>query len=311
MRLKDAIEEFLLELDIRGTSDGTKTTFRNALNIFNDFVGEIELKEIKAIHIKGFAKFNKDRGLKQKTQNIYISAIRALYTYLIEEEMVTKNLGFSVKLLNATDKKEIEVFTNEEIKKLTKYKRKFNIKESPYIAVRDNLIINFLLDTGCRNHELTNLKGNDIEDGYIFFKVTKNSKPRIVPISKKLKKNMLKFERAKKEHFEKNGITNKMQDYYFLSKSGGKLFTSNIGQVVHKACFDLGIPEHKAYPHNFRHTFAVNMLKNTRDVYLVSKLLGHCNINITEDYLKGITKLDIIELAKGYSILDNLEKGGK
>ncbi|MDL0277815.1 phage integrase SAM-like domain-containing protein, partial [Clostridioides difficile] len=125
MKLKDAIEEFLLELDIRGASDGTKTTFRNALNIFNDFVGEIELKEIKAIHIKGFAKFNKDRGLKQKTQNIYISAIRALYTYLIEEEMVTKNLGFSVKLLNATDKKEIEVFTNEEIKKLTKYKRKF------------------------------------------------------------------------------------------------------------------------------------------------------------------------------------------
>ncbi|MCC0667605.1 tyrosine-type recombinase/integrase [Clostridioides sp. ZZV14-6153] len=311
MKLKDAIEEFLLELDIRGASDGTKTTFRNALNIFNDFVGEIELKEIKAIHIKGFAKFNKDRGLKQKTQNIYISAIRALYTYLIEEEMVTKNLGFSVKLLNATDKKEIEVFTNEEIKKLTKYKRKFNIKESPYIAVRDNLIINFLLDTGCRNHELTNLKRNDIEDGYIFFKVTKNSKPRIVPISKKLKKNMLKFERAKKEHFEKNGITNKMQDYYFLSKSGGKLFTSNIGQVVHKACFGLDIPEHKAYPHNFRHTFAVNMLKNTRDVYLVSKLLGHCNINITEDYLKGITKLDIIELAKGYSILDNLEKGGK
>ena len=48
------------------------------------------------------------------------------------------------------------------------------------------------------------------------------------------------------------------------------------------------------------------MLKNTKDVYLVSKLLGHCKVSITEKYLKGLTKLDIVEMAKGYSILDNL-----
>ncbi|SCI13162.1 Tyrosine recombinase XerD [uncultured Clostridium sp.] len=307
MLLGDAIEEFLLELDIRGVSKETIRSYSNALKFFKEYMSDnTNLDNIKAVHIKGFAKFNKDRGLKQKTQNSYISSIRALYEYLIEEDIVNKNLGLSVKLVNATDKKEIEVFTKDEIKKLIEYKRTFNKKISPFLVVRDRLIINFLLETGCRNHELTNLKYEDIQDGYIFFKVTKNSKPRVVPISKKLKKIMIRYERMKEEHFRKNKTLDNMQDYYFLSRSGNQLHTVNVGQVVKRACKDLNISEYKAYPHNFRHTFAVNMLKNTKDVYLVSKLLGHCNVSITEDYLKGLTKLDIIEMTKGYSILDNL-----
>lgn len=307
MLLKDAIEEFLLELDIRGASKETIRGYSNCLKIFNKYIGDsTKLDNIKLINIKEFAKFNKYRGLKIKTQNTYISSIRALYTYLIEEEVVSKNLGFAVKLVNANDKKEIKVFTKDEIKKLIQHKRSFNEKTSPFLAVRDTLILNFLLETGCRNHELTNLKYEDIQEGYIFFKVTKNSKPRVIPISKKLKKLMLRYERMKEEHFRKNKTEENMKDYYFLSRSGNKLHTVNVGQVVQRACSELGIPRHKAYPHNFRHTFAVNMLKNTKDIYLVSKLLGHCNVTITEDYLKGLTKMDIIDMSKGYSILDNL-----
>ena len=307
MLLEDAIEEFLLELDIKGASKETIRSYTNALKVFKEYMCDNKnLDNIKAIHIKGFAKFNKERGLKQKTQNGYISAIRALYTYLVEEDIVSKNLGFSVKLVNANDKKEIEVFTKEEIKKLVQYQRSFNEKVSPFLVVRDNLIINFLLETGCRNHELTNLKYDNIQEGYIFFKVTKNSKPRVVPISKKLKKLMMRYERMKEEHFRKNKTEDNMDEYYFLSRSGNKLHTVNVGQVVKRACKDLDIAMNKSYPHNFRHTFAVNMLKNTKDVYLVSKLLGHCNVSITEDYLKGLTKLDIVEMAKGHSILDNL-----
>ena len=306
MQLTDIIEEFLLELDIRGASKETIRSYTNSLKIFSDYIGDMEVEKIKAVHIKGFAKFNKDRGLKQKTQNGYISAVRALYSYMIEEEIVTKNLGYSVKLVNATDKKEIEVFTSEEIKKLVAYKKMGTQKDNKYIVARDNLIINFLLETGCRNHELTNLKDSDIEDGYIFFKITKNSKPRVVPISKQLKKLMNRYERVKKQYFKKNNKEEIMNEYYFLSRTGGKLFTSNIGQVVKGACNNLDISEDKAYPHNFRHTFAVNMLKNTKDVYLVSKLLGHCNVSITEEYLRGLTKLDILEMSKGCSILENL-----
>ena len=72
MQLKDAIEEFLLELDIRGASKETIRSYSNCLKIFNEHIGgSAELDNIKAINIKEFAKFNKDRGLKLKTQNEY------------------------------------------------------------------------------------------------------------------------------------------------------------------------------------------------------------------------------------------------
>ena len=133
MQLKEIIEEFLLELDIRGASKKIIRSYTNSLKIFSDYIGEIEVEKIKAVHIKGFAKFNKDRGLKQKTQNRYISAVRALYSYMIEE-IVTKNLGYLVKLVNATDKKEIEVFMSEEIKKLVVYKKRGTQKDNKYLV---------------------------------------------------------------------------------------------------------------------------------------------------------------------------------
>jgi integrase/recombinase XerD len=88
------------------------------LKIFNEYLGDVEIEEVKSIDVKAFTIFNKERGLKQKSQNIYVTSIRALYSYLIEEEIVMKSLGYSVKLLNAKDKKDIEIFTNDEIKKL-------------------------------------------------------------------------------------------------------------------------------------------------------------------------------------------------
>lgn len=93
MVLEDAIEEFLLELDIRGVSKETIRSYSDSLKFLLEYMlYNTNLGNIKYVHIKGFAKFNKDRGLKQKTQNSYISSIRALYEYLIEEEIVSKNL---------------------------------------------------------------------------------------------------------------------------------------------------------------------------------------------------------------------------
>lgn len=68
MLLDNAIEEFLLELDIKGASKETIRSYTNALKVFKEFMRDNNnLNNIKAIHIKEFAKFNKERGVKQKT----------------------------------------------------------------------------------------------------------------------------------------------------------------------------------------------------------------------------------------------------
>ena len=122
-----------------------------------------------------------------------------MLTYLIDEQIIKKNPAMSIKLERAKDKKIIEVFTNEEVKRLVDW----NKRSRKFLDVRDNLIISFLLETGCRNHELSYLKESDIHDGFVYFKVTKNSKPRVVPISKLLEKQMRRHKRIKEEYFKK------------------------------------------------------------------------------------------------------------
>ena len=182
----------------------------------------------------------------------------------------------------------------------------YNKKSTDFLEFRNNLIVSFLLETGVRNHELYNIKDSDIFDQYALLKVTKNSKPRVVPLSKELKKKMRKYERIRKSYFEKLKKLDKINDYYFLSRTGKKLHRTNIGQIVHKVCDELGIDSKKAYPHNFRHTNAVTMLKNTGDIYTVSKLLGHQQVSITEIYLQGMKDDDILSIVDGKTILQNL-----
>ncbi len=54
------IEEFLLELDIRGNSKETISSYTNTHKVFTKYIGDsTKLDNIKAIHIKEFANFNK------------------------------------------------------------------------------------------------------------------------------------------------------------------------------------------------------------------------------------------------------------
>lgn len=145
MKIEKLLEEFKLDMEINNYSKETVYRYGNLLKIFNTYLTEVlsvtDVEKIKAVYVKVFVKFNKDRGWKQKTQNSYISTIRLFYLFLIKENIVDKNLGYSVKSKKAREQREIEVFTNEEMKKLFNYKRVGNIQKSPFLYIRDELII--------------------------------------------------------------------------------------------------------------------------------------------------------------------------
>lgn len=122
-----------------------------------------------------------------------------MFNYLIDEHIIKTNPAMAIKLQKAKDKKTIEIFTNEEVRRLVNWNKRYK----KFLDVRDSLIVSFLLETGCRNHELSYLKKDDIYDGFVYFKVTKNSKPRVVPISKMLEKQMRRYNRIKAEYFKK------------------------------------------------------------------------------------------------------------
>jgi len=44
--------------------------------------------------------------------------------------------------------------------------------------------------------------------------------------------------------------------------------------------------------HDLRHLYAVTEYRKDRDIYRVSKLLGHASIQVTETYLRGLGEVD-------------------
>ena len=58
--------------------------------------------------------------------------------------------------------------------------------------------------------------------------------------------------------------------------------------------------------HTFRHFFAVQSLKQGRNLYSISTQLGHENLQITAIYLKTLAQEDAVKMAKSNSVLMNM-----
>lgn len=72
------------------------------------------------------------------------------------------------------------------------------------------------------------------------------------------------------------------------------------GTVWRKALLDAGIDNFRF--HDLRHTFATRMLRKTQNISLVSKLLGHTNIETTSRYAHVMTR-DLRDALDGFSVL--------
>jgi site-specific recombinase XerD len=60
--------------------------------------------------------------------------------------------------------------------------------------------------------------------------------------------------------------------------------------------------------HDLRHTFATRMLRKTQNISLVSKLLGHTNIETTSRYAHVLTS-DLRDALDGFSVIGKVSNG--
>lgn len=88
MYINDLIKEFKLDLEMSNCSSQTVRTYISSLNLFARYISDVlsitEVESISNSHVKAYQKFNKERGLKQKTLNMHVSPLRKIFSYLID-----------------------------------------------------------------------------------------------------------------------------------------------------------------------------------------------------------------------------------
>lgn len=301
MLAKHCLQEFKLDCQLRRLTDRTiKGYYNNTLNFLNYVEKHHEITEVDAIrtvHIKQYVQYLLSKKLAATYTNGILKCLRAYFRFAIQEEYTFSNPTAKVQM-QREPKVLIQTFTDDEVRSMLAA-----FDYSTYLSTRNKMVLAIAFDTGARNTEICEIKRADIRENVILLH-GKGNKERHVPISPYLHKVMLKYERMRDYYFDDKIVH---YDNYLLSRTGRPLTKEALEHIFTQANQKAKIRGNiRCSPHTARHYFAQACLRNGLDLYSVSRLLGHENINITKRYLQSLEDQNIVEMASKASPLFNL-----
>lgn len=223
------------------------------------------------------------KGLKKKTQNYHLIALRSFLKYLAKKGV--KSLAPERIELAKTGERQVDFLRYEELVRLLEA-----TKGSSFKSLRDRAILELLFSTGLRVSELCRLDREDIDLKKGDFSVRgKGDKIRLVFLSERAKS-------ALKSYLEKRTDTN--EPLFVNFRNFSRLTPRSMERLVHYYAIKAGITK-KVSPHTLRHSFATDLLENGADIRSVQMLLGHSSITTTQIYTH-ITDRQLLEVHKAF-----------
>ena len=299
MLLSKAVEGFLISRSAEGYSQETLKIYRWALSTMADYLGNPEMKAVTSADLQAFYAYlqkeyvprrtNGDKSpLKPRSIENAWTAIRSFYNWSSSELGLKKRPDLGLKRPRYQPA-EITPFSAEEIKALlkacertresvTKSRRAFSMRRST--ANRDVAIIMLLLDTGLRVSECARLRLKDVnfETGEVFvapYGTGRKTKSRHVYLGKATNKMVWRYVAERQEDDPDATL--------FVSRDNRPMDRNSIRLVLSEAGERAKV--RRVHPHRFRHTFAVQYLRNGGDVFTLQRLLGHSSLEMVQHYL--------------------------
>lgn len=284
MTFKECYEAWFPEYEKRLSRDSARRSVINAFEYMTPLYN-MRMRDIKESHIRGVIDNatrvqtrGKDKGKAMPasacTKERMKSVLNLMYDWVVNHDIVNKNYarGFHLdkEILDQIEdeKREINIFTNEEVQVLWD-----NVNKYPFV---DMLLINIY--EGWRPQELAILKVKDVDlqrqtiTGGI---KTKASKDRTIPIHP-LVKNLIAN--------RYNEAIEMGSEYLFNDPNGqrGTNMTYDKWQKRFNAIIeDLKLSKH--HPHEARHHFISSAKAYGVDEYLLKRIVGHKIKDVTED----------------------------
>jgi len=283
---QDFIEYFRMLTSKRKKS--SSDSWSAALEYFITFSkGEVRFKDLSYRLLEDFKYFllntkNRINGIDKLSQNsasAYFNKLKAALKEAYTEGKIQHDLGRTVKSIKVLETRR-EVLTIEQLNKLS------NTSCNSELLKRMAL---FSALTGLRFSDITNLKWSYIEyiknRGYFLnYNQQKTKSVEVHPISEDAYK-----------------LLGEPQESNRLVFSGLKSKTTQV-KHLNQWLKQAGI-EKKITFHSFRHTYATLQISGGTELYTVSKLLGHKNIQTTQIYARVVDDVrsktvDVIKLNK-------------
>ena len=282
MILKEEIEKYLQYCRFqKGLDEKTIRAYRGDLEQFAEFMQEYEgvlSKQVLSMYVVNLQQKYKKKSIKRK-----LASIKALFNYLVDEEVIEVNPFYMIKIRVKEEFILPKVIPKNQIEQLLKYLYQMVNTEmmSVYrkkILIRDIAVIEMLFATGMRISELCNLQNNafDMKNGVLYIR-GKGAKERYLQIGNdKVLKVLFTYKEIFKEDIKKHG-------YFFVNRYGMPLSEQSARKMIHKHT-QVAIGDINITPHMFRHSFATFLMEEDVNIRYIQKMLGHSSITTTQIY---------------------------
>lgn len=296
-----AVNGHTLHLEAAHKSAHTIADYHNTFRKFHAWLDcDPPIDSITHEQIAGFLAA---QTVSKKTILNYHTGLSALWSWAVKFGYAREHV---VRLVEPAkpEQREIIPFTEDDVRRILdaltysrgydrpgKKRTRHKLKD----ADRNRAIILLLLDTGMRASEICGLKilEVDLRNRYVI-PFGKGDKERKLPFSARTGQVLFKYLASRKDERASAPL--------FTTESGRPLDRVQLLKLLTTAGERAGVSN--VHPHRFRHTFAIQFLRNGGDAYTLQELLGHTTMEMVKTYLR-IAQIDLDRNHRIASPVDN------
>jgi len=291
--LDGQLKLFLLTCKVNGLSPRSLEDYQDKIGRFVAFCkaqGINEPKDVTPQHIKLFL-LSLQQRLKPSSVHGYYAAVHRLMNWLVEEGVLQKSPMERMKPPKVP-KQVIQPFSREHIVRM------LTVCGDTFIGCRNQAIIKTFLDTGLRLSELVGIQLSDLDFDNGTIKIMgKGAKERRVRISQETQKAILRYLLRRKD----DGLS-----CLWVTEEHKPLHARGVSSIIRRISERAGIRgQVRASAHTFRHTAAIQYLRNKGDQFTLQIMLGHSTLEMTRRYVSALKEEDMLKVHQTASPVEN------
>ena len=320
LALSKAITGYLNHKAAEGLSDRTIDSYRRILQQWTLYTGEIQMKQLTSQNVGDYLLYLRNEYVPRRfgggTHRLSPKTIRSGWIALssffrwAQTEFQIKNPMQDIPAPRF-QKTAVEPFTQDEVLRMLKAcvysreaetgdRRRFVMRRPT--ANRDQAIILTLVDTGLRASEFCSLRIGDFDAKRGKLEIrhgvqggAKGGKGRIVYLGKTARHAVWRYLAGREDGEESDAPL-------FVVSRNRRFDPDSLRLLIKRIASRAGVKQ--AYPHKYRHTFAITYLRSGGDVFTLQTLLGHGSLDMVRHYAQ-IAQVDVEQAHRKASPADN------